>query len=197
MKINLQNSVEGVQIQVLPLIDVVFCILTFFLLAALQFTRQQAINIDLPKAKTGTSAQVNLEPSKRNILPISIDAIGQTFVEKEPVNKEKLAKKLQQYLKQNPQGVLVLNASRTATYNDVIETLDILREVGGDRVALGIIPGPAGASNNSSSTPTPINPTPKNLSPDSSNFNLPPLNNQAPVPKVPSQSQTAPVKPKP
>lgn len=30
MKINLQNSVEGVQIQVLPLIDVVFCILTFF-----------------------------------------------------------------------------------------------------------------------------------------------------------------------
>ncbi len=195
MKINLQNSAEDVQIQVLPLIDVVFCILTFFLLAALQFTRQQAINIDLPKAKTGTSAQVNLEPSKRNILPISIDAIGQTFVGKEPVNKEKLAKKLQQYLKQNPQGVLVLNASRTATYNDVIETLDILREVGGDRVALGIIPGPAGASNNSSSTPTPINPTPNNLAPN--NSGIPSLNNQAPVPKVPSQSQTAPVKPKP
>ncbi|WP_088240906.1 ExbD/TolR family protein [Calothrix rhizosoleniae] len=199
MKINLQNSVEGVQIQVLPLIDVVFCILTFFLLAALQFTRQQAINIDLPKAKTGTSAQVNLEPNKRNILPVSIDAIGQTFVEKEPVNKEKLANKLKQYLEQNPQGVLVLNASRSATYNDVIETLDILREVGGGRVALGIIPGPAGATNNSpSNTPIPNNPTPNNLSPDSSNFNLPPLNNQAPVPPTaPSQPQKVPVNPKP
>ncbi|MDJ0673914.1 MAG: biopolymer transporter ExbD [Calothrix sp. MO_167.B42] len=197
MKINLQNSVEDVQIQVLPLIDVVFCILTFFLLAALQFTRQQAINIDLPKAKTGTSAQVNLEPNKRNILPVSIDAIGQTFVEKEPVNKEKLAIKLKQYLEQNPQGVLVLNASRTATYNDVIETLDILREVGGDRVALGIIPGPPGASNNSSPTPAPINPTPQNLSPGNSNSGTPPLNNQAPVPNVPSQPQTAPVQPSP
>ena len=196
MKINLQNSLEDVQIQVLPLIDVVFCILTFFLLAALQFTRQQAINIDLPKAKTGTSAQVNLEPNKRNILPVSIDAIGQTFVEKEPVNKEKLARKLTQYLKQNPEGVLVLNASRSATYNDVIETLDLLREVGGDRVALGIIPGPGGASNNSSSTPTPINPTLKNLSPN--NSGTPSLkNNQVPVPTAPSQPQTVPVKPKP
>ncbi|MDJ0618904.1 MAG: biopolymer transporter ExbD [Calothrix sp. MO_192.B10] len=196
MKINLQNIGEDVQIQIIPLIDVVFCILTFFLLAALQFTRQQAINVDLPKAQTGSSSQVNSQPGKRNILPVTIDAIGQTFVEKEPVTKEKLAEKLKQYLQQNPQGILVLNASRTATYNDVIETLDILRQVGGDRVALGIIPGPSGASNNSSSTtPTPINPAPNNLSPGSPNFNLPPSNNQAPIPTAPSQPQTVPVKP--
>ena len=50
MKINQYSPVEDVEIQIIPLIDVVFCILTFFLLAALQFTRQQAINIDLPKA---------------------------------------------------------------------------------------------------------------------------------------------------
>ncbi|MDJ0796642.1 MAG: biopolymer transporter ExbD [Calothrix sp. MO_167.B12] len=196
MKINLQNIGEDVQIQIIPLIDVVFCILTFFLLAALQFTRQQAINVDLPKAQTGSSSQVNSPSGKRDILPVTIDAIGQTFVEKEPVTKEKLAEKLKQYLQQNPQGVLVLNASRTATYNDVIETLDILRQVGGDRVALGIIPGPSGASNNSSSTtPTRINPAPNNLSPGSPNFNLPPSNNQPPIPTVPSQPQTVPVKP--
>lgn len=50
MKVNLHTPVEEVQIQIIPLIDVVFCILTFFLLAALQFTRQQAISVDLPKA---------------------------------------------------------------------------------------------------------------------------------------------------
>jgi biopolymer transport protein ExbD len=196
VKINLQNSVDDVQIQIIPLIDVVFCILTFFLLAALQFTRQQAINVDLPKANTGTSSQVNLEPSKRTILPVTIDAIGQVFVEKDPVTKEELAEKLKKYLQQNPQGVLVLNASRTSTYNDVIETLDVLRQVGGDRVALGIIPGASETPNNPSSiTPTPINPLPNNLSPDSSNFNLPPSTNQAPIPTAPKQPQAVPAQP--
>ena len=51
--------------------------------------------------------------------------------------------RLKQYLQKNPNGILVLNASRTALYNDVIQTLDLLRQVGGNRVSLGIIPGPS------------------------------------------------------
>jgi biopolymer transport protein ExbD len=142
MKVNLHTPVEEVQIQIIPLIDVVFCILTFFLLAALQFTRQQAINVDLPKASTGTTSAASAE-SKNNILPVTIDAIGQTYIEKEPVRPEELEVRLRQYVQANPNGVLVLNASRTATYNDVITTLDLLRKVGGNRVSLGIIPGAA------------------------------------------------------
>ncbi|MBU7581917.1 MAG: biopolymer transporter ExbD [Nostoc sp. TH1S01] len=138
MKVNLHTPVEEVQIQIIPLIDVVFCILTFFLLAALQFTRQQAINVDLPKASTGTSAIAGQNSSQI----VTIDAVGNTYIEKQPVKREELAERLRQYLQQNPDGILVLNASRTATYNDVVETLDLLRQVGGDRVSLGIIPGP-------------------------------------------------------
>ena len=149
MKVNLHTPVEEVQIQIIPLIDVVFCILTFFLLAALQFTRQQAINIDLPKANTGTSPTSSLQPNS-NILPVTIDAIGQTYVERQPVRRDQLAEILRKYVQENPNGVLVLNASRTATYNDVIDTLDLLRQVGGDRVSLGIIPGPSQPSTNSS-----------------------------------------------
>ncbi|MGC8712746.1 MAG: ExbD/TolR family protein, partial [Leptodesmis sp.] len=54
MKINMDTPADDAQIQIIPLIDVIFCILTFFILAALQLTRQQAINIDLPRATTGT-----------------------------------------------------------------------------------------------------------------------------------------------
>ncbi|MBD2196199.1 MULTISPECIES: ExbD/TolR family protein [Calothrix] len=147
MKVNLHTPVEEVQIQLIPLIDVIFCILTFFLLAALQFTRQQAINIDLPKANSGTSPTGALQANS-NILPVTIDAVGQTYVEKNMVTREQLAEVLKRYVQANPNGVLVLNASRTATYNDVIETLDLLRQVGGDRVSLGIIPGPSPTSTN-------------------------------------------------
>ena len=82
MKVKLDNSGEDLQIQIIPLIDVVFCILTFFLLAALQFTRQQAINVDLPKASTGENSAANAQ-SKNKILPVTIDAIGLIYIEKE------------------------------------------------------------------------------------------------------------------
>lgn len=191
MKINLHNPVEEVQIQIIPLIDVVFCILTFFLLAALQFTRQQAINVDLPKASTGTSTSVTAQ-TRQEILPVTIDAVGQIYVEKQPVRKEQLKAILEDYVTKNPNGVLVLNASRSATYNDVIEMLDLLRQVGGDRVALGIIPSSSDAST-SSPQPTspyfPINPgasgtdlpntLPPPLNPQGSpSFNLPPTSGQ-------------------
>ncbi|MEH2328704.1 ExbD/TolR family protein [Nostoc sp.] len=159
MKVNLHTPIEEVQIQIIPLIDVVFCILTFFLLAALQFTRQQAINVDLPKASPSTVSGIT---SQGGSLIVTIDAVGNTYIEKQPVKQEDLKQSLKQYLQANPSAVVVLNASRTATYNDVIETLDLLRQVGGDRVSLGIIPGPSQPSINSPNLPTvpsfPINP---------------------------------------
>lgn len=175
MKVNLQTPVEDIQLQIIPLIDVVFCILTFFLLAAVQFTRQQAINIDLPKASTGTSSNISSQ-GKNNILPVTIDAVGKTFVEKDPVTREELAQKLKQYVQQNPTGVLVLNASRTATYNDVIETLDLLRQVGGDRVSLGIIPGSSEPSPTTSQPVAPAFPNNPGTAP------MPSIPNTVPIP---------------
>ncbi|MEH2358865.1 ExbD/TolR family protein [Nostoc sp.] len=196
MKVNLHTPIEEVQVQIIPLIDVIFCILTFFLLAALQFTRQQAINVDLPKASPSSVSGIT---SQSGSLIVTIDAVGNTYIEKQPVKREDLRQSLKQYLQQNPSAVVVLNASRTATYNDVIETLDLLRQVGGDRVSLGIIPGPSEPPTNSLKEPAvpsfPINPgvTPVpginpegNLTP---NFPLAP-NNSIPLPTVTGQPQT-------
>ncbi|OUL29145.1 biopolymer transporter ExbD [Nostoc sp. T09] len=193
MKVNLHTPVEDFQIQLIPLIDVVFCILTFFLLAALQFTRQQAINIDLPKANTGTSPTASLQGNS-NILPVTIDAVGQTYVEKQMVRREQLAGILKKYVQENPNGVLVLNASRTATYNDVIETLDLLRQVGGDRVSLGIIPGPSQTSTSSNLPVVPSFPINPGTNPVPNNAPVPGINPQGNInpnfPTNPTQPQT-------
>ncbi|MEH2459763.1 ExbD/TolR family protein [Nostoc sp.] len=195
MKVNLHTPIEEVQVQIIPLIDVVFCILTFFLLAALQFTRQQAINVDLPKASPSSVSGIT---SQSGSLIVTIDAVGNTYIEKQPVKREDLRERLKQYLQQNPSAIVVLNASRTATYNDVIETLDLLRQVGGDRVSLGIIPAPSEPLTNSLNQPAvpsfPINPgaapvpgiNPEgNLTP---NFPLAP--NSIPLPTVTGQPST-------
>ncbi|MDB9325845.1 biopolymer transporter ExbD, partial [Nodularia spumigena CS-590/02] len=54
-------------------------------------------------------------------------------------------------------------------YNDVVEILDLMRQVGGDRVSLGIIPGPTQLPNNSFNPP---------------NFPMSPGGFPAPVPGV-------------
>lgn len=126
---------QEVRIEIVPLIDVIFCILVFFILAALSFSRQQAIKLDLPKAETGA-------PQMRDMLVVSLDDVGQVYVEKKPIlTQTELIKEVSQYNQSNPNGLIVLNASRNVSYNEVVSLLDRLRELGGERVALATLPG--------------------------------------------------------
>jgi len=127
------SSNQEVRIEIVPLIDVIFCILTFFILAAVSFSRQQAINLDLPSASTG-------QPQVNQTLMVSLDSQGQVYVEQKQVSREELSQSLQNYYVINPNGLVVLNASKEARYNEVVEVLDLLRSLGGDRVALATLP---------------------------------------------------------
>ncbi len=134
MKLDYESTEPDVRIEIIPLIDVIFCILTFFILAAVTLTRQAAINVDLPRAASATT-------QLRQILIVSVDAIGQTYVEKSPVTEAQLLQSITGFRQQNPEGMMVLYASRSASYNDVVKVLDLLRSAGGDRVALATLPG--------------------------------------------------------
>ena len=124
---------SGANIEILPLIDVIFCILTFFILAAVNFSRQQAISLDLPQAQTGA-------PQMQNILIVTIDDIGQLYVDQNLVSRSDLTWEIKKYRQSNPDGLMTLYAAKNSTYREVVEVLDILREVGGDRVALATLP---------------------------------------------------------
>ncbi|HEY9822363.1 MAG TPA: biopolymer transporter ExbD [Candidatus Sericytochromatia bacterium] len=151
LRLRIDTQSEDVRVEVVPLIDVIFCILTFFILAAVGFSRQQAISIDLPKAGTGT-------PQGREILMVSLNDAGQVFVEQQPVmTKDQFYQRLRDYRQQNPNGLMALYASTNATYNQVVQVLDLLREVGGDRVALATLPGESGTTATPNTT-TPLPP---------------------------------------
>jgi biopolymer transport protein ExbD len=175
MKINLDNSENDLRIEIIPLIDVIFCILTFFIVATLQFTRQQALNLDLPTARTAQAQIRQQQP-----LLVSVDLIGQTYIDKQPVTVERLQQEIQGYLRQNPSGTVLLYAAKATSYNDVIRVLDLLRSVGGDRVSLGTLP--AGVS------PATTTPTAPSRDTNPSGWSLPNQNNL----QQPAQSGTAP-----
>lgn len=138
MKINLDTHTDDIQIQILPLIDVIFCILTFFILGAVGLSRQQAIGLDLPRASTS-------EAQMREMFMVVIDPIGQVSIENKPqqwvsVNPQQLTGILQRYREVRPDGLIVLHAHPIAQYEKVVQVLDLLRSVGGDRVALATLP---------------------------------------------------------
>ncbi len=188
---------DDVQVNIIPLIDVIFCILTFFILAAVGLSRQQAININLPKAETGV-------PQARQLLIVSLDSQGNVFVEQQPVrSKEEFMQKLVQYLQQNPNGLMSLYASPNASYDQVVQLLDILRSVGGDRVALATLPGGAPPApsptvnpnvnpninpTNSQFTPTPGSSVPQNINPGGTPPQIPGQFS----PQTPGQNQQIP-----
>ena len=133
MKLNFDNPGEEARIEILPLIDVIFCILTFFILGAMSLTRQSAIGVDLPRAGTGT-------PQMRELLLVSLDPIGQLYFDQQPVTRQQLVGILTAEYEANPRKLSVLYASRSAKYDDVVDILDLLRTIGGDRVALATLP---------------------------------------------------------
>jgi biopolymer transport protein ExbD len=142
MKVDLLDTPsEEVRLELIPLIDVIFCILTFFILAAVGLTRQQAIDLDLPSAQTGQPipGQVG-QGGISDRLYVSIDSLGQTYLDQQPVTLDLLYDVLLQFNQVSPNGLIVLYASRDARYEDVVTVLDVLRSVGGDRVALATIP---------------------------------------------------------
>ncbi|PSB04078.1 ExbD/TolR family protein [Merismopedia glauca] len=147
MKIYLDSEKEAPRVEIIPFVDIMFCLLIFFLLAALQVTRYQAVTVakaNIPQVKTGVS-----QITQR--LVVSLDKDRQVYVdgkffgsliELTSSNKSQqiFQQKLRNYLNQSPSQQAVLYAPKTANYNDVLQTLDLLRLVMGDRVALGTLP---------------------------------------------------------
>jgi biopolymer transport protein ExbD len=147
MKIDSDNT-EDPRIELVPLIDVIFCILTFFLLAGLQVNKQQAISVDIPAATSGT-------PAARELLMVTLNDTGQLFLEQQPMLVPgQLIEAVKQYRQARPNSSIVLYASKQVSYNKVVEVLDALRGVAGDRVALATLP-----SNTVAPTP-PVVPNP-------------------------------------
>ncbi len=130
MKVNIVPDDLDVRIEIIPLIDIIFCILVFFLLGAVSTAKTEGLNVDLPQA---SSAQTQFGDT----LIVEVDVLGQIIIQNTVVSKDQLSQLLAAYVAQKPQGVVVFQADKRLNYETVIGLFDLLRKVGGTRVALG------------------------------------------------------------
>jgi biopolymer transport protein ExbD len=121
------------EINIIPLVDVMLVLLILFMITAPLFT-PHAIKIDLPQA----SSEINV--SKPNIITLSIDAKGNLFWNKEPVNQLEFHKRLTQAAQQPPTPELQLWADKITPYQKIAEVMSIAHQAGITR--LGFITQP-------------------------------------------------------
>jgi biopolymer transport protein ExbD len=112
-----------------PMIDCVFQLLIFFLLASSFLT--PSVQLSLPKV----SADRQAHPEEAII--VTLDAAHQLFINKEPANPEGLRDRLAGLLRQRGrQAAVILKADRSIPYEKVLETLVSIQKAGSAQVHL-------------------------------------------------------------
>lgn len=119
MRFNKKLEIEKGQLDIAPLIDVVFLLLIFFMLTS-SFVFQPGIRVDLPKAVTS-------EVLQREILVIDITRDDEIFINDRPVNDEELFSRITVASK-GDQPILI-RADKNSGLGKVIEVWDICRQL--------------------------------------------------------------------
>jgi biopolymer transport protein ExbD len=136
MKIrSVQKSSTVPEINVVPLLDVVFAVLAFFVLVSSGLAPVRQIGVDLP-TKSEATAPKNTK-SLSDMLIVTLDIEGKTRIDGNLLATEGLTIAVKGYIVAFPQGLVVLNAEDTnVSYQQVVNTLEVLRKIAGDRVAI-------------------------------------------------------------
>ena len=128
---------RNARIEMIPLIDMFFLLLVFFIFGVFSMTMQQGIVVDLPSAQAVASQQ-------EDTVTISLTADGALFFNQAPVTKEALATLLRDTQRTQPTRLVVLKADRVALHGHVMEVLDLVRQSGLQRVSFQASPEVAG-----------------------------------------------------
>ena len=116
-------------INIVPMIDVVFAILTFFILSTLFLTRGEGLPVDLPAATSATQ-------QSQTTLVVTITADGRLYVNQDLVELSTLAAEVKSRLAPGQAALVTINADEQTRHGQVVAAMDQLRSIEG--LQLGI-----------------------------------------------------------
>lgn len=117
------------QINIVPMIDVIFAILTFFIISTLFLTRSEGLPVNLPEAQTSES-----QPQRKIV--ITIDDAGQISLNQDPVPFEDLAARVEALKGDRSQALVTINADEQVYHGIVVAVMDELRTIEGARLGI-------------------------------------------------------------
>jgi biopolymer transport protein ExbD len=122
------------RIEIIPMIDTVFFLLVFFMMASLSMTMNRGLPVNLPAAGSG-------ERERREPVALTLTRVGELYLDRVPVTLESLPARLRRALATNSQLVGIVNADREVPHGRVVAVMDAARQAGVARLAIAVEPG--------------------------------------------------------
>ena len=116
------------KIDILPMIDIIFAILSFLIVSSLYLSRVDTIPIDLPKATTSLR-----QDSK--FVNIFIDKSGLIYLNKQKISLDNIRAIISNLINES-KNLVVLHADKNVSHGIVIKVLDSLRSIEGLKIAI-------------------------------------------------------------
>ncbi len=118
----LQEQEEAEEINMTPMLDVVFILLIFFIVTA-SFVKEAGIEVNRPEAATAVKKE------RANIL-VAISDKGEIWINKRRVDVRTVQANIERLKAENPQGTVVIQADKKATTDVLIKVMDSARAAG-------------------------------------------------------------------
>lgn len=125
-KIGADSSADD--INVTPLMDIVFIMLIFFIVTS-TFVKEPGAEINRPEAQTAK------ERKFASIL-VAIDAENKIWIDKDEVTLETVRTAVEQLKAENPKGTAVVQVDRRASSRYLVEVVNQIRDAGVSEIAV-------------------------------------------------------------
>jgi biopolymer transport protein ExbD len=123
------------EVNLVPMMDVLMTVLTFFIIISMTLRGQQLANVRLPQTD-GAGGVAATETADAVTLVVGLSTDNEILINNQPVTIAQLTQQMQAFLLENPEGMVLLKADRGLTFDQVSQVLKTMRDVGGSQVSL-------------------------------------------------------------
>lgn len=131
-----RRPLRKARIEIIPMIDTVFFLLVFFMMAALSMTVYRGFPVNLPRAASGQQA-------RQENATITVTKGGEIYLNKQPAALVEIPAQLKALLAGNPELTVIVNADQDVAHGRVVDVLDEVRGAGVARLAIAVNPDKA------------------------------------------------------
>jgi len=123
------------RIEIVPMIDTIFFLLVFFMMASLAMTTAKGMPVNLPKSSSAAE-----RPIVKIVLTLTQS--GRYYIDKQCVSFDQLGPILKAKLKDNPSAVVVINCDKSQSWEKGIQLADEAKRVGARSLTIATEPKP-------------------------------------------------------
>jgi len=120
------------EINILPMIDVIFAILSFFIVSSLFLTKVETIPINLPNSTTA-------KKEDKKSINLSIDSKSRIFLNKNLVQLSNLKNEIIK-LNIEKNSLIIIRGDKNVNYGKIVEVMDIIRSLNNIKIAISTNP---------------------------------------------------------